>query len=161
MKVIALLKPGKNPNSPKSYRPIALLCRVYKLLEWMLLTWIQPATEQELIKEQARLQPGKSCCTQVLNLTQHIEDCFELGMVTGAALIALTAAYDTVNHRSLLQKLFYLTEDLKLTKFVRTMLSNHHFMVELNGQKMLLGIAAKWTDPRLFTFSNSFQYIHE
>ena len=70
----------------------------------------------------------------MLNLTQHIEDGFELGMVTGVALIDLTAAYDTVNHRSLMQKRFDLTEDV-ITKFVGTMLSNHRFMVELNGKK--------------------------
>ena len=105
-KVIALLKPGKDRKSPKSYRPIALQCTVHKLLEWMVLTWIQPTIEQKLIDQQAGFQPGKSCCTQVLNLTQHIEDGFKLGMITGAVLIDLTTAYDTVNHKSLLQKLF-------------------------------------------------------
>jgi len=30
-KVVALLKPGKDPKSPKSYRPISLLCILYKL----------------------------------------------------------------------------------------------------------------------------------
>ena len=29
-KVVALLKPGKNPELPKSYRPISLLCVLYK-----------------------------------------------------------------------------------------------------------------------------------
>ena len=81
VEVIALLKPGKDPNSPKCCCPIALLCTAYKLLEWMLLTWIQPTTEQKLIDQQAGFRPGKSCCTRVLNLIQHIEDGFELGMV--------------------------------------------------------------------------------
>ena len=78
----------------------------------------------------------------MLNLTQHIEDGLELGVVTGAALMDLTAAYDTTNNRSQLQKPFDLTEDVKLTKFVRTMLSNCCFMVEVNGKKNSLEIAA-------------------
>ena len=98
-KVVALLKPGKDPESPKSYRPIALLCSLYKLLERMILTRLQCKIEHRLIPQQAGFRPGKSCCSQVLNLTQHIEDGFELGQITGAAFIDLTAAYDTINHR--------------------------------------------------------------
>ena len=30
-RVVALLKPGKDPSSPKSFRPISLLCHLYKL----------------------------------------------------------------------------------------------------------------------------------
>ena len=40
-KLAALLKPGKDPESPKCYRPIALLCSLYKLLERMILTRLQ------------------------------------------------------------------------------------------------------------------------
>ena len=32
-RVVALLKPGKDPSSPKSFRPISLLCQLYKLYE--------------------------------------------------------------------------------------------------------------------------------
>ena len=42
----------------------------------------------------------------MLNLAQHIEDGFELGQITGAAFIDLTAACGTINHRrSLLNSL--------------------------------------------------------
>ena len=44
-KVVALLKPGKDPESPKSYRPIALLCSLYKLLERMILTRLQKCND--------------------------------------------------------------------------------------------------------------------
>ena len=36
-KVIAIPKPGKDPSSPKSYRPISLLCIPYKLYERLML----------------------------------------------------------------------------------------------------------------------------
>ena len=112
-KVVALLKPAKDPESPKCYRPIALICSLYKLL-----TRLQCKIEHRLIPQQAGFRPGKSCCSQVLNLTQHIEDGFELGQITGAAFIDLTAAYDTINHRRLLVKLVMLTDDVPLTKFI-------------------------------------------
>ena len=71
--VIALLKPGKDPSIPKSYRPISLLSHTYKLFERLILNRITPTVDERLIPEQAGFRPGKSTTSQVLNLTQHIE----------------------------------------------------------------------------------------
>ena len=98
-KIIAILKPGKDSVIPKSYRPISLLCHTYKLYEIMILTRIAPTIEQHLIKEQAGFRPGKSCTSQLLNLTHHIEDGYQEGMITGIAFVDMSAAYDTANHR--------------------------------------------------------------
>ena len=113
-KIIAILKPGKDSAIPKSYRPISLLCHTYKLDERMILNRIAPTIEQHLIKEQAGFRPGKSCTSQLLNLTQHIEDGYQESMITGTAFVDLSAAYDTVNHRPLIQKLFNITQDSTL-----------------------------------------------
>ena len=103
-RVVALLKPGKDPSSPKSFRPISLLCHIYKLYERLLLNRLSPVVEHVLIPEQADFHPGKSCTAQVLNLTQHIEYGFETGKITGKVLVDLSAAFDTGNHRRLLEK---------------------------------------------------------
>ena len=108
----------------------------------MVLTRLQCKIEHKLIPKQAGFRPGKSSCSQVLNLSQHIEDGFELGHITGAAFIDLTAAYDTIIHRRLLAKLVILTDDVPLTKFIRTMLSNRRFKVELNGKQ------SRWRNQR-------------
>ena len=143
-KVVALLKTEKYPESPKSYRQIALLCSLYKLLESMIFTRLQCKIEHKLIPQQAGFRPVKSCCSQVLNLNQHIEDGFELGQITGAAFTDLTAAYYTIiiNRRRLLAKFVMLTDDVPLTKFIRTMLSNRRFKVELNGKQ------SRWRNQR-------------
>ena len=104
-KVVALLKPGKDPDRPKSYRPIALLCSLYKLLERMILTRLQCNIEHRLNPQQAGFRPGKSCCSQVLNLTQHIEDGFELRQITGAAFIDLMQHMTSTTGGSLLNSL--------------------------------------------------------
>ena len=83
-KIIAILKPGKDSAIPKNYRPISLLCHTYKLYERMILNRIAPVVEQRLIKEQAGFRTRKSCTSQLLNLTQHIEDGYQRGMITGA-----------------------------------------------------------------------------
>ena len=92
--------------------------------------------EQHLIKEQAGFRPGKSCTSQLLNLTQHIEDGYQRGMITGAAFVDLSAAYDTVNHRILIQKLYCnTTQDSQLCRVFENMLSNRRFYVELNNER--------------------------
>lgn len=110
-KVVALLKPGKDPQDPKSFRPISLLCQLYKILERMVLNRISTLVEEVLVKEQAGFRFGKSCTGQVLNITQHIEDGYERGDITGIVFIDLTAAYDTINHNRLLFKIYETTKD--------------------------------------------------
>ena len=68
-KIIAILKPRKASEIPKNYRPISLLCHTYKLNKQMILNRIAPAVEQRLTKEQAGFRTGKSCTSQLLNLT--------------------------------------------------------------------------------------------
>ena len=109
-KIIAILKPGKDSATPKNYRPISLLCHTYKLYERIILNRIAPVVEQRLIKKQVGFMTGKSCTSQLLNLTQHIEDGYQRDMIIGAAFVDLSAAYDTVNHRILIQKLYNITQ---------------------------------------------------
>ena len=133
-KVIAIPKPGKDPSSPKSYRPISLLCIPYKLYERLILMRISPLVDEKLTKDQAGFRPGRSCTGQLLNLTQHIEDGYERKMLTGAAFVDLSAAYVTVQHRLMIRKLMDMTGDIDLCQVIRGLLSNRRFFVQLNDK---------------------------
>ena len=63
-----------------------------------ILNWIAEHVDSKLIPEQAGFRPGKSCKSQLLTLTEHIEDGYEKCLITGAVFVDLFAAYDTVNH---------------------------------------------------------------
>lgn len=104
-KVIAILKPGKDPRVASSYRPISLLSVCYKALERVILRRITPDAEQILPIEQAGFRAGRSTCDQVLALSTFIENGFQQNLKTGAVFLDLTAAYDTVWHTGLLLKL--------------------------------------------------------
>ena len=86
-KVVAQLKPGKDPSVAKSFRPISLLCHTYKLFERLILNRIAEHVYAKLIPEQAGFRPGKSCTSQLLNLTEHIEDGYEKRLITGAVFV--------------------------------------------------------------------------
>ena len=94
-----------------------------------------PTIEQHLIKEHAGFRPGKSCTSQLLNLTQHIEDGYQESMITGTAFIDRSAAYNTVSHILLIQKLFNITQDSTLCRVIQNLLSNIRFYVELNNER--------------------------
>ena len=83
----------------------------------MILNRIAPTIEQHLIKKQAGLRPGKSCTSQLLNHTQRIDDGYQESMKTGTTFVDLSAAYDTVNLRLLIQKLFNITQDMYVELF--------------------------------------------
>ena len=107
----------------KSYRHICLLCHIYRLYEGIILNIVTPLLGQHLIKEQAGFRPGKSCTSQLFNLTQHIEDGYQSGMITGAAFVDLSAAYDTVNHRILIQMLYNITQDSHLCRVLQNIMA--------------------------------------
>ena len=123
--------------------------------------------EQQLIKEKAVFRPGNSCTSQLLNLTHHIEDGYQKGMITGAAFVDLSAAYDTVNHRIPIQKLYNTTHDSQLCKVFQNMLSNRRFYVELNNEcsrwrKQKNGLPqGSVLSPFLFNIYTNDQLIHD
>ena len=133
-KNITILKPGKDSSIP-NYLPISLLCHTYKLYERMILNRIAPAIEQHLIKEQAGFRSGISCTSQLLNLTQHIEDGYKEGIITGTAFVDLSDTYDMVNHRLLTQKLYNTTLDSQLCRVIQNLLSDRRFYVEPNNER--------------------------
>jgi hypothetical protein len=132
-KIIAVLKPGKLPNDAASYRPIALLCTCYKLLERLIYNRIMPIINQHVPIEQAGFRPNQSCCNQVLSLTTFIEDGFEKCLKTAVTFIDLSGAYDKLWRKGLLLKLLRIIPCQTLTNLLNNMLSNRQFVIHLNN----------------------------
>ena len=91
--------------------------------------------EPKIIPQQAGFREGKLTTGQLLNLTQHIEDGFEKRLVTVAVFVDRSAAYDTVNLRTLMTKIYELTDDEAMTALLGTLLKNRMFFVVLNQKK--------------------------
>lgn len=132
-KIIAILKPGKPNDMPQSYRPIALLSMIYKLLERLLYNRISQKILNEIPIEQAGFRPNRNCTDQVLSLTTFIEAGFQNQLKTAAVFIDLTAAYDTVWRSGIILKLMRVIPCKKTVDLIDAMLSNRNFQVLLGS----------------------------
>ena len=104
--VIPIPKPGKDSSQGTSYRPISLLCPAAKVLEALILLYINefisPAKDQHVFR------PRYSTTSALLQLTTDIETGFnqwKLPHRTVSVAIDLTAAFDTVSHDTLISKI--------------------------------------------------------
>ena len=90
--VVAITKPKKPAENPKSYRSISLLCIPYKILERLIHAHVEPIVDPFLPREQAGFQRERSTEDLTVLLTQNIDDSFG-ATKAGAVLVNPTAAY--------------------------------------------------------------------
>ena len=133
--VVAIPKPMKPVEEPKSYRPISLLSVPYKILERLICTRIEPIVDPLLSLEQAGFRQGRTTVDQTVLLTQHIEDSFETKKKAGAVSVDSTAAYDTVWHRGLTCKLLRLLPDKHMVQMIMELIRNRSFTLSIGDSK--------------------------
>jgi hypothetical protein len=106
-RVISILKPGKDPAQPTSYRPISLLDTIGKLFEKILLIRIlHEVGERGLLRnEQFGFRPRHSTSLQLARLVERITRNFGEKRLTGAVFLDVAKAFDTVWIDGLLYKL--------------------------------------------------------
>ena len=105
--MICILKPGKGPALPSSYRPINLLDTIGKLFEKILLARIlHVVNERGLMRdEQFGFRPRHSTSLQLTRLVERITRNFGEKRLTGAVFLDVDKAFDTVWIDGLLYKL--------------------------------------------------------
>ena len=132
--LVPILKKGKNPAEPKSYRPISLTSCIGKIAERMInrrLYWYLESTGQ-LGKNQAGFRRGKCTEDQLFRLTQGIQDGFQNKKHTLAVFVDLQQAYDRVWRKGLLMKMTDIGIHGKMYKWIKFFLSNRTIQTKLN-----------------------------
>lgn len=100
-KIIAvpILKPGKDPNSHESYRPISLMSAILKTYERMIKNrleyWL--AIKTVLPQNQFGFRKFYSTIDAISMLVTDIQICMSSNRYTAAAFLDIKGAYDTVN----------------------------------------------------------------
>ena len=76
-------------------------------------------------------------------------------------LLCFVQAYDTVNHRLLIQKFFNITQDSTLCSVIRNLLSNRRFYVELNNERSRWRLQKNGLPQGSVLSPTLFQNIHQ
>ena len=105
------------------------------MLERLIYTRVEPIVDPLLPCEQAGFRRGRSIVDQAVLLTQNIENCFEAKKKAGAVFVDLTAAYDTVCHRSLTCKLPRLLPDKHMISMIIELVRNRSFFLTTGDSK--------------------------
>ncbi|GBN97051.1 RNA-directed DNA polymerase from mobile element jockey [Araneus ventricosus] len=106
-RVLPILKPGKDPTHPVSYRQISLLPTLSKLGEKLILNrYLTHATKLRLpIPQQFGFTPQLSTTHQLLRVVQHINEGKNSNLATAAILLDIAKAFDKVWIEGLIHKL--------------------------------------------------------
>ena len=105
-----LKKPSLDPNSLKNYRPISNLSFLSKATERIVLTQLSAYLNANNLfpTSQSAYRPGHSTKTALLNVMNDILHALDNGDVTVVTLLDLSAAFDTIDHNILCQRLEHL-----------------------------------------------------
>ena len=134
--VLPVLKPNKSPTESVSYRPILLLCPASKILERLLLPYLNE--HLDLDDSQHGFRAGRSPTSALLPLVTSVADGFnerKPAKRTIAVSIDLSKAFDSVNHDKLLKKLINTTLPHNIVRWLAAFIKGREQCVIYNGHK--------------------------
>ena len=136
-----LLKDGKEPEHPESYRPISLTACIGKLLEKIIADRLKDYLENNNLLNPVQAGFRSDRCTedQILKLVQMATDTIH-AKPNGSAATLLTLfdfkrAFDKVWRDGLLSKMIDMELPVRFVKYTRLFLSARKTKVEVNGVK--------------------------
>ncbi|GBN29799.1 RNA-directed DNA polymerase from mobile element jockey [Araneus ventricosus] len=130
-RVLPILKPGKDPTHPVSYRPISLLPTLSKLGEKLILNrYLTHAAKLRLpIPQQFGFTPQLSTTHQLLRVVEHINEGKNSNLATAAIFLDIAKAFDKVWIEDLIHKLIAYKFPQYIIEIIQSYLTNRHFIV--------------------------------
>jgi hypothetical protein len=132
---VSILKPGKDPTLPSSYRSISLLDTVGKLFEKTQLTRVlREVNERGLLRdEQFRFLSSHSSTLQLARLVEIVNRNLDEERLTGAAFLDVAKAFDTLWVKCLLNKFTILNFPSYLVKTITSYLQFQTFQTSFQS----------------------------
>ena len=133
--IIPLLKPGKDPLEPSSYKPIALTSCLSEIMERMvnnrLLFYIQ--SNNTLPNIQGGFRKNRSTIVQLTRLADNIHKANINHKKTTAVFIELNKAFDRLDHHILLNKLQKLNITVNIYRYIHSFLTDCTVNIKLKN----------------------------
>ena len=145
-KAIINLKPDKDNNIGKKWRPISLLCPAAKTLEKLLLPKI--LTHIPFHPAQHAFRPKHSTCTALSTITADIAAGFSRKKPAHRTVLValdLTAAFDNVDHQQLLDCIFNTNIPSTIRRWLKNYMQNRRAKVlfrqtESRSRRVMTGV---------------------
>ena len=153
--IIPILKPGKDNNIGKNWRPISLLCPAAKTLEKLLLPKI--LTHIPFHPAQHGFRPKHSTCTALSTITAGFSRKKPAHRTVLVALY-LTATFDNVDHQQLLDCIFNTNIPATVRRWLYNYMQNRRDKVyflqkESKSRKVIKGVVQGGVlSPALFNY---------
>ena len=144
-RIIFILKKGKNPTKPESYRPISLLEVFYKILSKLLSKQLNSYLIQLVHPDQFGFVPGRQMSVASLTLRSLINTCRSSYNDVFAIFLDIAAAFDSVKHKAMYQLLEYIFPDSDFSTLIKNLTSEGAACVFVNGCEGELFILTKGT----------------
>ena len=126
---------GGDPESPNNYRPISLTSIPCKMMEHIVLHYLNKTLDDVLHHRQHGFRRGLSCQTQLCATYNDLAKAADDGHTTHAIVMDFKKAFDKVPHLLLLQKLQIIPGiNTQLLNWIHDFLSNRQQSVVLNGK---------------------------
>ena len=139
--ILPMLKEGKDPELPSSYRPISLTDCLGKILEKIVAERMSAYMEENNLFNECQAGFRQERCTadQVWKLVQTAADKFQSqrdgGVATIVTFFDFEKAYDKVWREGLIAKMIKLDLPYSFIKYTRLFLSARRTTVEINGTR--------------------------
>jgi hypothetical protein len=163
-RVFSILKPGKDPALPSSYRPISLLDTIGKLFEKILLARIlyEVNVRGLMRNEQFGFRPKQSTSLQLALFVERIARNFGEKRLTGAGFLDMAKAFDTVWIDGLLYKLTLLNFPSYLVHTISSYLRGRVFEVSFQtATSSRRGMRAGMAQDRMITPALFSLYVND
>ena len=134
-KIIPILKQGKDPAYPASYRPVSNISTIGKLIERAVMDQVTKHIDRHQLTHKDQ-HGGRSQHSTTTCLGEVIEDARtaqEKGMKVAIVAVDLSAAYDLCHHGILKNKCRILNIGLDAEKFIGSFLSSRSQLIELGA----------------------------
>ncbi len=122
--VVPVLKPGKDPALPSSFRPVALLNALSKVLEGVVMSQLSPFLGQRLPAQQWGFRPARSTAGALAAAHGSWCRARAQGKTLAIAAFDFSSAFDTLGVEELMPKLRRLDIGEEAVTWVRNYLSN-------------------------------------
>ncbi|CAH8567491.1 unnamed protein product [Dicrocoelium dendriticum] len=140
--IVAIHK-GGSKSVPLNYRPVSLTSIMLKCLEKLIRNRIcEHLTEHNLIRaEQHGFLKKKSCLTNLLCFLDEITRCLDGGISVEVCYLDFSKAFDSVNHRFLIEKLTWFGLHPQLLLWLSEFLRGRTFRVRVGEASSSVGHA--------------------